>query len=91
MPDIYTAIGTIVAAAVTLFGLIYTIHIKSTKDKFNIVFDRLHEHDLIIARFPSMASDLEEVKKEVHELNTRFSELAQGVARIEGKLEVEEK
>ena len=91
MSDIYIAIGTILAAIAALFGLVYTIHIKSTKDKFNIVFDRLHEHDLVTATIPAMITDMRDIKNDVHDLTNRFSELAQGVARIEGKLRVEEK
>ena len=86
MADIYTAIGTMIAAVVAAFSLIYMIHVKPSKDKFTIIFDRLHEHDLTIATVPDMVSDIKEVKRDVHELTNRLSNLAQGVARIEGKL-----
>ena len=86
MADIYIAIGTIAAALVAIFSLLYMIFIRPSKEKFDVVFDRLHEHDLTIATVPGMATDMKDIKNNVHELTNRFSNLAQAVARIEGKL-----
>ena len=74
------------AAAIAAFSVIYMVHVRPTKDKFTAIFDRLHEHDMTVATVPAMAEDIKDVKIDIHELTNRFSELAQGVARIEGKL-----
>ena len=91
MADVYTAIGTGIAAIVAVLSVFYMIFIKPGSEKFSIIFDRLHEHDKIIATVPGISNDIKCVRREVHELTNRFSELAQGVARIEGKLGIKEK
>ena len=90
MADVYTAIGTMIAAVAAAFSLIYMIHVKPSKDKFTIIFERLHEHDKVMGSIPCMVKDVADVKVDVHELTNRLSNLAQGVARIEGKLGCEE-
>ena len=91
MPEFWIAVGTVLAAMVAMFTLLHAMYAKPNRDKFTIIFTKIAEHDKVIATVPAMAEDIKDVKTVIHELTNRFSELAQGVARIEGKLGAEEK
>ena len=86
MSDIWVAIGTVAAAMFAMLGLVHTIYTKPHREKFNMLFKRMTSCEKAIAVIPTMQEDIREIKRDVHELASQYTTLAQCIARIEGKL-----